>query len=296
MAAPHPRDVQEFEIHRHRLVGLAYRMLGSRTDADDVVQDAFLRWHGADRRGIGDPGRWLGTVVTRLCLDRIKSARARRELYVGAWLPEPVVDECFDTEPGSDAHDISIALMLTLERLSPLERAAFLLHDVFELDFAEIARALDRTEPAVRQLASRARDHLRRERPRFPASVETGRKLAAAFRTAAESGDAHALLPLLAEDAVLVTDGGGRKLAAFNPILGADKILRFFQGVARKSATEDGAAAVVAFRAATVNGMAGLVLKDPDGAVATIAFEPRDGRIGAIYLVRNPDKLRHVRF
>jgi len=295
--AQHARDVQEFEVHRHRLVGLAYRMLGSRTDADDVVQDAFLRWHTAARRDIGDPGRWLGTVVTRLCLDRIKSARARREIYVGAWLPEPIVDESFDSEAGSDvAHDISVALMLTLERLSPLERAAFLLHDVFELDFTEVARALERTEAAVRQLASRARDHLRRDKPRFPASAETGRTLAAAFRAAAESGDAHALLPLLAEDAVLVTDGGGRKLAALNPILGADKIMRFFRGVARKSSAQDGAAAVVAFRPATVNGMAGFVLKEGDGAIATIAFEPRDGKIGAIYLVRNPEKLRHVKF
>jgi len=293
-AAPCQRgEAHDFEAHRQRLVGLAYRMLGSRAEAEDVVQDAYLRWHGVEARDIGDPRRYLGTVVARLCLDRIKSARARREVYVGAWLPEPIVDESFGAEGPSDfAQDLSVALMLTLERLSPLERAAFLLHDVFELDFAEVARALDRNETAVRQLASRARTHLQKERPRFPASAETGRRLAAAFRTAADSGDAHGLMALLAEDAILYTDGGGKKKAAHNPIVGAEKILRFFAGIARKNDTLP----LAAFRPATVNGMAGFVLRETDGSLGTIAFEPKDGRIGAIYVVRNPDKLRHVKF
>ena len=284
-------EAHEFEAHRHRLIGLAYRMLGSRAEAEDVVQDAFLRWHGTARRDIDDARRWLGTVVARLCLDRIKSARARREVYVGAWLPEPLVDESFDAESHSDfADDVSVALMLTLERLSPLERAALLLHDVFDLEFAEVARALDRTEAAVRQLASRAREHLRRERPRFPASEESGRRLANAFRTAAASGDAQALLALFAEDAVLYTDGGGKKAAALNPIFGAERIARFFAGIARKNA----AAGHSDFRPAAINGLPGFVVRELDGSIATVAIEPRDGRIGALYLVRNPDKLRHV--
>jgi RNA polymerase sigma-70 factor (ECF subfamily) len=182
--------------------------------------------------------------------------------------------------------------MLTLERLSPLERAAFLLHDVFELDFAEVARALDKGEAACRQLASRAREHLRAEKPRFAPSREEGKRLADAFRAAAESGDAAALMRLLASDATLYTDGGGKRAAALNPIRGADKILRFFAGIARKNS----ALASSRYRPATINGMAGFVLEEADGSVGTIAIEPAGGKIAAIYIVRNPDKLRHVRF
>ena len=293
IAAPESGDSPAFEAHRRTLVGLAYRMLGSRDEAEDVVQDAYLRWHKADQKAIGDARRYLGTVVARLCLDRIKSARARHEVYVGQWLPEPVVDEALDADTQSDfAHDLSVALMLTLERLSPLERAAFLLHDVFELDFAEVAHALDRGEATCRQLASRARDHLRKERPRFPASPEEGKRLAEMFRRAAETGDASALMQMLAADATLYTDGGGKKAAALNPIKGADKILRFFEGIARKNST----LASARYRPALVNGMAGFVIEESDGSVGTIAIEPRDGKIGAIYIVRNPDKLRRVSF
>src|SRR5262245_24092729 len=206
--------IRSFEIHRLALTGLAYRMLGSRADAEDVVQDAYLRWHAANRDAVGAPRRYLGTVVTRLCLDRMKSARARREVYVGQWLPEPVVDEPLDADSVGDlAHDLSYALILVLERLSPLERAAFLLHDVFGLNFTEVADTLDRGEAACRQLAARARAHIEAGRPRFAASREDGSRLAAAFRTATESGDMQALRSLLAEDAVLYTDGGGKRPA-----------------------------------------------------------------------------------
>jgi len=161
MSAVSDQEVQSFEAHRRALIGLAYRMLGSRAEAEDVVQDAYLRWHGADRAAIVEPRSYLGTVVTRLCLDRMKSAQARRELYVGQWLPEPVVDEAFEDEGAGDlAHDISVALIMVLERLSPLERASFLLHDVFGLDFAAVAQALGRGEAACRQLAARARAHV----------------------------------------------------------------------------------------------------------------------------------------
>src|SRR5215469_7897308 len=188
---------QVFEMQRHALVGLAYRMLGSRAEAEDAVQDAYLRWHAIDHAAIEEPRRYLSTIVTRLCLDRMKSAQAQREVYVGQWLPEPVVDEDFDADSASElAHDLSVALMMTLDRLSPLERAAFLLHDVFDFGFAEIATTLDRSEAACRQLAARAREHIRAGRPRYPVSREEGHRLAGAFRKAAESGDVQALTQL----------------------------------------------------------------------------------------------------
>jgi RNA polymerase sigma-70 factor, ECF subfamily len=293
MSAIVDQDVAAFEAHRPALIGLAYRMLGSRAEAEDVVQDAYLRWHGADRATIEQPRRYLGTVVTRLCLDRMKSARSQREIYVGQWLPEPVVDESFDDDNAGDlAHDISVALMLLLERLSPLERASFLLHDVFGLDFAEVARTLCRNEAACRQLAARAREHIEAGRPRFSASPEEGRRLAAAFKAAAATADTQALARLLAKDAVLYTDGGGKRAAALNPIRGADKIARFFKGVARKNT----AFTALTARYAIINGMPGLVLHEDDGSIDTIAFEHRDGRIVAIYIVRNPEKLQHVRY
>jgi RNA polymerase sigma-70 factor (ECF subfamily) len=283
----------DFEAHRHTLTGLAYRMLGSRAEAEDVVQDAYLRWHAVDLAAIGEPRRYLATVVTRLCLDRMKSARARREFYVGQWLPEPVVDEAFDDEPASDlARDITVALMLVLERLSPLERASFLLHDVFGLDFAEVSRALGRSEAACRQLGARAREHISAGRPRFPASSEDGYRLASAFHQAAISGDAQALAQMLAHDVVLYSDGGGKRIAALNPIHGREKVLRFLDGVSRKNAS----LATLKVRDATINGLPGFVLRDEDGAIDTAAFESHDGRITAIYIMRNPGKLRHVRF
>ena len=285
--------VESFEAHRRALTGLAYRMLGSRAEAEDVVQDAYLRWHTVDPGTIEQPRRYLGTVVTRLCLDRMKSAKARHEIYVGQWLPEPVVDEVFDAEPAGDlARDLSVALMLILERLSPLERAAFLLHDVFGLDFAEVSGALGRGEAACRQLAARARAHIDAGRPRFPASQEEGHRLAAAFHEAAASGDLHRLTQLLAQDAVLYSDGGGKRIAALKPIYGAGKILRFLAGVTRKNPSLPAAQA----RPAIVNGLAGLVLREHDGTIDTLAFEHDGSRIVAIYVVRNPEKLRHVRF
>jgi RNA polymerase sigma-70 factor, ECF subfamily len=293
MSAILDQGAAAFEAHRRALTGLAYRMLGSRAEAEDVVQDAYLRWHAVDRSTIEEPRHYLGTVVTRLCLDRMKSAQARREQYVGQWLPEPVVDELFDGEEAGDlAHDISVALMLLLERLSPLERASFLLHDVFGLDFAEVARTLGRGEAACRQLATRARTHIEAGRPRFPASREEGHRLAAAFQAAITSGDTQTLARILAKDAVLYSDGGGKRAAALNPIRGADRIQRFFAGIARKNP----ALATIAARPATVNGLAGFVMREDDESVDTMAIDHRDGRIVAIYLTRNPDKLHHVRF
>jgi len=287
------QDVAAFETHRRALMGLAYRMLGSRAEAEDIVQDAYLRWHAADRTAIEEPRRYLGTVVTRLCLDRMKSARARRELYVGQWLPEPVVDEAFEDDSAGDlAHDISVAMMLLLERLSPLERASFLLHDVFGLDFAEVGRAIGRGEAACRQLATRARQHIESGRPRFSASRDEGHRLAAAFYKATASGDTQTLMQILTADAVLYSDGGGKRAAALKPIYGAEKILRFLAGIARKSPS----LSAMQTRPAIVNGLAGFVMREDDGSIDTMALEHRHGRIAAIYLIRNPEKLHHVRF
>src|SRR3954454_5899397 len=193
------RAVDAFEAHRGHLLGLAYRMLGSVAEAEDVVQEAYLRWHEANTDGVSDPRAYLARVVTRLGLDHLKSARVRREHYVGPWLPEPVVDaDALSAGTASEyADDVTVALLLALERLSPLERAAFLLHDVFDLDFAEVARTLGRSEAACRQLASRARTHLREARPRFTAPPEAGERLAGAFLRAARSGEVTALAQLL---------------------------------------------------------------------------------------------------
>jgi RNA polymerase sigma-70 factor (ECF subfamily) len=280
-----------FERQRRALTGLAYRMLASRAEAEDVVQDAFLRWSGRQEADVDDPRRYLAAIVTRLCLDRMKSARARREIYVGPWLPEPVVDEAF-ADPGDLADDVSVALMLALERLSPLERAAFILHDVFGLSFREVAKSLDRGEAACRQLAARARARIRQARPRFDASAEEGRRLAEAFQRAAELGDFQALERLLTEDAVLISDGGGRRPAALRPIEGAQAVASLLESLSRRNA---GLRAAIA-RQATVNGQPGLILKEPDGALTTVALEHRGGRISAVYVMRNPEKLGRVRF
>ncbi|AGA27654.1 sigma-70 family RNA polymerase sigma factor [Singulisphaera acidiphila] len=289
---PEPIDAGEFESQRRRLTGLAYRMLGSVAEAEDVVQEAYLRWHAADRAAIADPPAFLSTVVTRLCLDQIKSARSRREHYIGPWLPEPVLDdEPLGAETASDyAHELSMTLMLALERLSPLERAAFLLHDVFDIEFGQVARTLGRSEPACRQLAARARAHVKESQPRFPVPPETGARLAEAFLTAARSGDAETLTLLLAEDAVLSSDGGGKRLAALRPIFGRDKITRFFVGLASKynRYAQYGATPT------RINGQPGFIVTEPDGSIHTMAVDLRDGLITSIYVVRNPDKLKHL--
>ena len=281
---------QSFEPHRRHLRGLAYRMLGSLADAEDVVQDAYLRWHRADRGRIEDARAFLSKVVARLCLDLMGSARARRETYVGPWLPEPVLDPAslMPETPGELAEDLSVALMLTLERLSPLERAAFLLHDVFGLDFAAVAEALGRSEAASRQLATRARTHVRAARPRFSASKEAAARLAQAFMRASASGDAATLAKLLAEDAVLVSDGGGKRIAALNPIRGREKIVRFLAKLAGKGELPR----FGSVRAVEINGLPGFLLVEPDGKAETLAFESDGDFIRTIYAIRNPEKLR----
>src|SRR3984957_4673752 len=230
MSSNRPRDADPLAPHRRRLLGLAYRMLGSRSDAEDAVQDAYVPFAGT--RGVPNPEPFPVPIVPRLCLDRLKSAKAQREVYVGPWLPEPVFDaEGLSADAATElADDLSFALMLTLDRLSPLERAAFLLHDVFDRPFSEVAQMLDRTDAACRQLARRARRAVRDQRPLPQAAPDCRARLLSAFCEAAASGDVTALAELLREDAIALTDGGGRKTAALNPILGADKVARFFIG------------------------------------------------------------------
>ncbi len=274
----------DFEPHRSFLAGLAYRMLGSVAEADDIVQDAFLRWRDVDRVQVAEPRAYLARIVSRLCLDRMKSAQVRREAYVGTWLPEPVMAEPAQTL----ADDLSVALLLALERLSPLERAAFLLHDVFDMDYSGLAATLDSTEAACRQLAARAREHVRQDRARYAPTDESARAIADAFAVAAGTGDMAALTRLLAEDAVLYTDGGGKRRAALNPIFGRAKVVRFYEGVLKKGAATD-----FRVRPAMLNGLPGFVMHGPEGP-ETVALEVVDGRIVAIYQVRNPDKVRHL--
>ncbi len=280
-----------FEPLRGYLTGLAYRMLGSRAEAEDMVQEAYLRWHAADRSAVREPRAFLSRTVTRLCLNQIKSARAQREDYVGPWLPEPLLDDsALSVESaGEYANDLSVALLLTLERLSPLERAAFLLHDVFDMSFEQVAETLGREAAACRQLAARARNHVREEKPRFRPSAEEEARVFSAFTSALGSGDAAALSRVLAQDAVFYADGGGKVKAALKPIFGPQHIARFLLGVLRRYGSPDMQA-----RPARINGMPGLVLLRPSGPFQTFALEVRDGLIARLYAVRNPDKLRYV--
>ncbi|NVI98576.1 sigma-70 family RNA polymerase sigma factor [Myxococcus sp. AM009] len=273
-----------FDPLRPRLLRIAYRMLGIVAEAEDVVQEAYLRWHQTDRAAVRDAEAVLVRTVTRLCLDVLKSARVRREEYVGTWLPEPIVDAV-------EGDDLTLTLMMALERLSPLERAAFLLHDVFGMDFEEVAKAIDRDPAACRQLASRARTHVREARPRFPVSEAQGHELASAFYAASRGGDLGALQALLAQDVVVYSDGGGKVKAALNPIYGQEKTLRLFEGLLRILDVNYSQLVHEGF----IDGLPAFVTLEKDGTLQTTALGIEDGRVVAIYIIRNPDKLRAVR-
>lgn len=281
----------QFHQLRPRLFGIAYRMLGSRADADDAVQDAWLRWNASDTRAtLASADAWLITVVTRLCIDRLRSAMAERETYIGPWLAEPIITRAADL-PESRlelAGDISMAFMLMLERLGPEERAVFLLHEVFDCGYADIAAAVGKTEAACRQLLHRARERVRADKPRFAVSDATHMELLGRFVTAAQSGERDRLAQLFAPDATFRADGGGKVSATINIVRGADKIARFYESMARKFG------AATTFEHAIINGEAGL-LRLVDGVLdSTMSFDIEDGRISAIYVVRNPDKLRRA--
>lgn len=287
--------------HARRLRALAYRMLGSRAEAEDIVQEAWLRWAEVDEASVDHAGAFLSRLVTNLCLDKLRSAAHQREQYVGVWLPEPLLEDeaLFGWAPGPEkqaefAQDVSIAFMLALERLSPLERAAFLLHDVFDLDYDEIARHLDRSEAACRQLISRARKNVKADYARREVAKEEGERLVAAFMQAVRSQDVSGLAALLAEDAVMLADGGGKVSAVPRALHGGALIARTFIGFAQLPSSR-------AWRMvpALVNGLPGLLVIDTSAGgrlVQTIALAPAqaDGQIGALYVQRNPDKLATI--
>lgn len=282
----------EFETHRPRLFGLAYRMLGSAEEAEDTVQDAYLRFSGADRTGIEYPAAWLAKVVTNLCLTRLTSARARREQYVGPWLPEPVItsDGVLGPLESAEQRDaVSMAMLVLLERLTPTERAVYVLREAFAYGHREIAETLDLTEANCRQLYRRAVQRVGEERTRFESTPERQEELVRSFLTAARDGDLGGLEKLLAADVVWSSDGGGKAAAALRPIEGRDKVFRFLAGATRTFL------AGVDFTALEINGTTALALWEGDTLLAVVAFELRDGLIAHARAVVNPDKLDFVR-
>jgi len=288
VSRPDP-STEVFEAHRPRLTRLAYRMLGSLAEAEDVTQEAWLRWSRVDPAEIREPGAWLTRTTTRLALDLLKSARVRRETYVGAWLPEPLI-----TGPEADAEafadDLTLSLMTAMERLSPLERAAFLLHDVFDVGFDEVATTLERDPASVRQLASRARRHIRQARPRYAVEPQEGERIARAFFDAARSGDMAALGALLADEATLKSDGGGKVIAFHNAIQGAPKLLRLYAGLHRKYGQEGSEM----LRPVWIDGLPGYISLERGRILQTTALTIVDGRVVEVFITRNPDKLARI--
>jgi RNA polymerase sigma-70 factor, ECF subfamily len=285
--------------HARSLRALAYRMLGSRSEAEDIVQEAWLRWAQVDEGTVQHAGAYLSRLVTNLCLDKLGSAAAKRERYVGVWLPEPLLDEEAGWSPGPEAQaefaqDVSVAFMLALERLSPLERAVFLLHEVFDVDFDEIGRRLERSPAACRQLASRARNHVKADYARREVEEEERERLFGAFSEAVRNLDVDALAKVLADDAVMLSDGGGKAAAVPRPLHGAALVAKAFIGFAKLPTSR-----AWRLEPARINGLPGcLVFDDAVGAlVQTVALAPSatsPERIGALYIQRNPDKLQGV--
>ncbi len=278
-----------FEQHRSTLLGAAYRILGSRVEAEDVVQEAWIRWSGVTHGEVEEPRAYLLTVTSRLALNRLRQLTTRKEAYVGPWLPEPVATSNESEEAAELADEVSMAMLIVLESLSPLERTAFVLAEVFALSAPEIAEVLDRSPAAVRQVLHRARSHVRSRRPRQVVDAERHRRVTARFMTAAAGGDLEELLRLLAPDVVLVTDGGGIKQAALRPIESADKVVRWMLGVLGR-ATANG----VVPELRRVNGEPAIVMTDPAGVDAVMFLTVEGEQVTALYIIRNPVKLGAV--
>jgi RNA polymerase sigma-70 factor, ECF subfamily len=274
--------------HRGQLVGLAYRILGSVAEAEDAVQEAYLRLHRQTPGTIDNVGAWLTTVTSRICLDRLASAQARRERYVGEWLPEPITTQPDAAEQLELAESISMAFMVVLETLSPAERVAFLLHEVFGYDYTEIAITLERSETACRQLVSRARKHVQARRPRFEHDPDLRAQVAERFLAASVTGEIDGLLALLADDVSLHFDGGGKASAGLRPVFGPDRVIRYVQGVAK-------AAAQLHLAVRWLNGSPGLLAHRADGIVDTaFVLDIADGAVTRINVIRNPGKLAYL--
>ncbi len=283
--------IGDFDKYRPLLFSIAYRMLGSVMDAEDIVQEAYLRWQGVSSKEIRSPKSYLSAVVTRLSIDRLRREKARREEYVGPWLPEPLA-----TGKDSDVADaavldetLSMAFLVLLESLTPVERAVFLLREVFDYDYAEIASLVGKSESNCRQIARRARKSVAARRPRFESSPEQEERLMRSFLEACMSGDMETLVSLLSEDVTLWSDGGGKTRAALRPIHGADKVARFFSGILRKAPPG------LVVRWVSINGRPGFVGYFDDGRPQSVTtFDVAGGSIRAVRLVVNPEKLRNV--
>ncbi|MGW3978679.1 RNA polymerase sigma-70 factor [Streptomyces mirabilis] len=279
-----------FEEHRPVLMGVAYRMLGRVADAEDVVQEAWLRWSGADRTEVREPRAYLVRITTRLAVDRLRQVRSRNEAYVGPWLPEPYVTDFGDTVPDTAeravlADSVSLAVLVVLESLSPLERAVFVLREAFGYPYTDIAAVLDRGEPAVRQLAGRARKHVEERRPRYEVDPAERRDLTERFLAAAAGGDLEGLMSLLAPDVRLIGDSGGLSKAPLRVIETADKVGRFLYAIAQQGVPDP------SYRSLELNGGAALLVLSGDKPDSTVQLDVVDGRIQCIYIVRNPEKL-----
>src|ERR1700761_2386662 len=289
-------DLATFKAHRTHLIGIAYRMLGEMSAAEDVAQEAWLRWQRADGEDIRDPRAWLSAVAVRLSLDARRKARTRRETYVGPWLPEPILPDDVRAlaadAPAARAElasDLSLALLHVLERLSPEERAALILHDAFDCDYGVIAHALEKSEAACRKLVSRARERVKTDRPRHSVDRGQHQDLLQRFAAAAASADTTTLTKLFASDVVLYSDGGGKAKAALNPIYGADKVARFLAGVVSKFWQNNFEVMLV-----EMNGMPGFVLRENGLLHSALTVEFDGGTLSALYFVRNPDKLARI--
>ncbi|MEU1054047.1 RNA polymerase sigma factor SigJ [Streptomyces sp. NPDC005876] len=280
-----------FETHRPHLLGVAYRMLGRSADAEDVVQEAWLRWSGADRDNVREPRGYLVRVTTRLAVDRLRQIKARGETYIGPWLPEPYVTDLGATVPDAAeravlADSVSLAVLVVLESLSPLERAVFVLREAFGYPYAEIAALLDRGEAAVRQLAGRARRRVDERRPRYDVDPGRRRDLTERFLAAASGGDLDGLLSLLAPDVRLVGDSGGRSKAPLRVLESAGKVGRFLAGVAKGGVVD------AAYRFLEINGGPALLVLSGGRPDSVFQLDVADGLIQTVYIIRNPDKLR----
>ena len=292
MTKPEP-DQQVFNQHRNLLFSVAYRILGTAADAEDAVQDAWIKWSAADRAQVAEPKAYLTRIVSNVALERLRSTRYQRETYVGPWLPEPLMtDPAPDPSEQAEMSDsLSIAFLAVLESLSPVERAVYLLREVFGYGYDEIARVVDRSEDNCRQLATRARRHIEAHRPRFAVPRERQEELTERFMEAVQTGDDEALVAMLAEDAVAYTDGGGKVRAAPRPIAGREQVARFLVVSARRGAK----LTPFSVQNASVNGRPGRVLVGEDGAVVGVLEIDVDGDlIRAVRIVNNPDKLRHL--
>src|SRR6187399_2689020 len=278
-------DETTFEAHRPLLFSIAYRMLGSASEAEDVVQDVWLRARQDEHADVRSPRAYLTTIVTRLCIDHLRSAERTRMEYPGPWLPEPLAEP--NQESAELASSLTTAFLVLLEQLAPTERAVFLLREVFELDFDEIARSVGKSEANTRQILTRARGRLRDSHPRFTVSRRESEEIVRRFRDACVTGNLEELMTVLHTNAELVADGGGKALAATRPVLGADRIAEFVIDVVGKLRWSESDPQVV-----TINGAPGLLLRHPTFGNGTYSFDIADGRIRAIYVVRNPDKLR----